>query len=229
VTVPATDGVTTGDLASEAVDMSQVLPAETLRSLTESFTSVLTLAAARGADMERQACWLAAFVAPWLAEHGVEQAHVQRAADLAATRLQLDQARAELADARLQLEQAGAALAQAVAEATRLGDLGHARHEVAERLRGELAAAGIAAGEPSGRHARPDGAPLPRAGDAETGRGSRTLTVMWAPAAVEGAVERALALTVGHGDPDGMVGPIAWMDLACLVDAARAVLRGEAS
>lgn len=52
--------------------------------------------------------------------------------------------------------------------------------------------------------------------------GSRTLKVTWHPNAVSGAVERAAELT-STSDPDGVC-QVHWMDLACLLDLARAAL-----
>lgn len=52
--------------------------------------------------------------------------------------------------------------------------------------------------------------------------GSRTLKVTWHPNAVSGAVERAAELT-STSDPDGVC-QVPWMDLACLLDLARAAL-----
>lgn len=67
-----------------------------------------------------------------------------------------------------------------------------------------------------------------QAQDTPEPKGSRTLTVTWAPAAVERAVERVAAVTAECANgPDGPAGPVAWMDLACLVDVARAVLNED--
>lgn len=116
--------IVSGDLAGEqpadddAVDMRQVLPGETLRELTVGASAVLELARARGADVDRQGAWVAAWIAPLLAFHRVEFAAVQQAA--------------ELADLRLQVEQAGAALAELTSTAQRLRE---ERDEAARRLR----------------------------------------------------------------------------------------------
>lgn len=112
--------VASGDL----VDMRQVLPAQTLRELVHGLSAVLTLAQARGADTERQAAWVAAWVAPMLALQGLEFAEAERAA--------------LLADLRLQLDQSGAALSTMVDEANRLAAIEGRRAEVCRRLRAEL-------------------------------------------------------------------------------------------
>jgi hypothetical protein len=56
----------------------------------------------------------------------------------------------------------------------------------------------------------------------------RTLKVTWHPNAVRGAIERAAAVTTAAGvDTEDVYefrgGRLSWMDLACLLDAARAL------
>lgn len=121
----------------EPVNRRQLLPAELLRDLSEGIHGVLTASRRRDKSVRSQADWVAVWIAPILAE-----------------------LRADLADVELQLEQAGAALERAVADATRLADLAHDRHVVAQRLRGELAVAlaqvDTAHAPATGRHARRD-------------------------------------------------------------------------
>lgn len=52
--------------------------------------------------------------------------------------------------------------------------------------------------------------------------GHQTKTVHWAPEALQGAVERAIT-AVNQGNPNGTC-PVAWMDLAALVDIGNAYL-----
>lgn len=57
---------------------------------------------------------------------------------------------------------------------------------------------------------------------------SRTLTVEWHPDAVRRAIDRALSITRAARDADAVWefpgGQLSYMDLACLIDAARAAL-----
>jgi hypothetical protein len=95
-------------------NMRQILSAAEIRELIAAVEHVLTDQQARGANVARQAVFVAHSLAPRLAE----QANL-------------------LADARLRARQAGAALAESV----RVADLAHRRAVVGHRLRAELYAA----------------------------------------------------------------------------------------
>jgi hypothetical protein len=61
---------------------------------------------------------------------------------------------------------------------------------------------------------------------------AHTVKVTWHPDAVREAVQRVSAITTAQHSPEAYrtpTGALLWIDLACLVDVARAVLadRGE--
>lgn len=95
----------------DAVDMRQVLPAAESQSLASEIVELLRSAELLGMSEFNRAALVVTWIAP------------------------------QLADARLQVKQAGAALVEMTRGMHRYGVLAHNRHEVAVRLRQELAAA----------------------------------------------------------------------------------------
>lgn len=167
--------------AEGVLDRRQLMPAKQLRELIAHVEHVLTEVQSTGADVAKQAVFVANYFAPWLAglrsdvddarfdlnralhaavtEPGVPvESEIRRAlrvhgvtedreldACVVAVRRVLPSMASELADqladAQLQVSQAGAALAEITKEMHRYGVLASRRHEAAQRLREELAAA----------------------------------------------------------------------------------------
>lgn len=97
-----------------------------------------------------------------------------------------------------------------------------------ERLRGVVRdhhAQALATAEQLGRESdrRADEASAAPVSSVEPEQGARTLHVSWHPDAIQRAVQHAKQVLDSTADPDAsVVGPLTWMDLACLVDAGRA-------